>query len=467
MKRVGLIDVSSWRQYAATWRRLCNKRKAPCHRKMPGVRCPSCGETNREGSLFCVRCGQRLPMVDPPGRPSGPGPGLPGPSAPSSGPPAPSASASGAAAAVCPSCGAPNPAAMNFCKMCGAKLQGPSPSKQNLPSALAAVSGQPSSTSLPRPATRPPLVCPQCGGQTPAGYTFCQHCGARLAGASVPPPAPASAPGPTPTPTPASGDASGPHEFGIADTLAVSPTKAKPKQRISPLADTIKDPEQNAFGRLVVILRSGTDGESFALAGEVIDIGRGDANINFADDACLARRHARVERRGEKTFVSPLDTVNGLYARLRAGEKHRVLDGDLLLVGRELLRFEVLDPAERDQAPAVERGVRLFGSPLRAPWGRLLQIVPSGVARDVYHLTQPEVILGREEGDIRFLSDEFMSRRHARLANHNGQFELTDEGSSNGTFVRIRGERELHHGDAIRVGDQVLRYEGIDSRPAS
>ncbi len=373
---------------------------------------------------------------------------------PTSGAPAPSASPTGAAASVCPSCGAPNPAGMNFCKMCGAKLQGTTPSRPNLPSALAAVSGQPSSTSLPRPATRPALICPQCGGQTPAGYTFCQHCGARLPPTPPPPGAP-------------SADASGPGEVGIADTLAVSPTKTKPKARISPLADTVKDPEQNAYGRLVVVLRSGADGESFALAGDVIDVGRKEANISFPDDACLARRHARLERRGEKVFASPLDTVNGLYARLRAGEKHRVLDGDLLLVGREVLRFEVLDPTERDQAAAVERGVRLFGSPLRAPWGRLLQIIPSGVARDVYHLTQPEVILGREDGDIRFLSDEFMSRRHARLANHNGHFELCDEGSSNGTFVRIRGERELHHGDAIRVGDQVLRYEGIVSRPAS
>src|SRR5262249_6718383 len=139
--------------------------------------------------------------------------------------------------------------------------------------------------------------------------------------------------------------------------------------------------------------------------------------------------------------------------RLRAAEKWRLSDGDTVVVGREVLRFEVLDPEERDQAAAVELGVRLFGSPLRSPWGRLRQIVPSGVTRDVYHLSGPEVVLGREDGDIRFLADEFMSRRHARLANHSGHFELTDEGSSNGTFVRLRGERELKSGDSIRVGD--------------
>ena len=336
---------------------------------------------------------------------------------------------------VCPSCGSPNPTGMNFCKMCGAKLSGASASKPNLPSALAAVSGQASSASMPRPTPKPPLICP-------TGYTFCQHCGARLAAASSTP--------------------SG--EVAIADTLAVSAT---PKRQISPMADTMRDAEQNAFGRLVTVLRSGADGDTHALSGEVIDIGRKEGNLTFPNDPFPARRHARIERRGDKVFVSPLDTVNGIYARLRPTEKWKIVDGDLVHVGRELLRFEVLDPEERDQAPAVERGIRLFGSPLRAPWGRLCQIVPSGVTRDVYHLAQPEVILGREEGDIRFLADEFMSRRHARLANHNGHFELSDEGSSNGTFVRLRGERELRSGDAVRIGDQVLRYEGIVSRPAS
>ena len=40
----------------------------------------------------------------------------------------------------------------------------------------------------------------------------------------------------------------------------------------------------------------------------------------------------------------------------------------------------------------------VFGSPPRAPWGRFRQIIVTGVARDVVHLTKPEVVLGREDG---------------------------------------------------------------------
>jgi hypothetical protein len=151
--------------------------------------------------------------------------------------------------------------------------------------------------------------------------------------------------------------------------------------------------------------------------------------------------------------------MNGVYFRLRPGEAHAIVDGDHILIGKEVLRFEVVEPEERAQGTAVQHGVRLFGSPVRSPWGRLRQIVQSGVARDVYHLGAAEVILGREDGDLRFTDDEFMSRRHARISNSDGRFEIADLESSNGTFVRVRGDRALKKGDVFRVGDQLFRFE--------
>ena len=40
-----------------------------------------------------------------------------------------------------------------------------------------------------------------------------------------------------------------------------------------------------------------------------------------------------------------------------------------------------------------------------------------------------------------------------------GSFQLNDLGSRNGTYVRIRGERELAHGDYLFIGQQLLRVE--------
>jgi pSer/pThr/pTyr-binding forkhead associated (FHA) protein len=87
------------------------------------------------------------------------------------------------------------------------------------------------------------------------------------------------------------------------------------------------------------------------------------------------------------------------------------------------------------------------------------QLTVAGTTRDLWHLTRPELVLGREEGDVTFPDDEFMSRRHAALRKSGQRARIEDLGSSNGTFVRVRGERELKPGDVLRMGDQLLRFE--------
>jgi pSer/pThr/pTyr-binding forkhead associated (FHA) protein len=109
--------------------------------------------------------------------------------------------------------------------------------------------------------------------------------------------------------------------------------------------------------------------------------------------------------------------------------------------------------------PLVRHGVSLFGSPPREPYARLVQLVPSGGYRDVRHLIGEETVLGREEGDIVFRDDAFMSRRHAAVTWDGKRAQITDLGSSNGTFVRISGATVLKHGDHVRMGDQLLRVE--------
>jgi len=209
----------------------------------------------------------------------------------------------------------------------------------------------------------------------------------------------------------------------------------------------------------VAVHRNGTDGDVFPLSGDAVDLGRSEGDLTFADDRYLAARHARVERRGAAVVVRPLDAVNGVYVRV--SEPCALESGDQLLLGKEVFRFETLDPEERDPRPSMQHGVMLFGSPPRSPWGRLRQLIVTGTTRDVYHLFKPDVVLGREEGDLRFGDDEFMSRRHAILSHRDGRVQISDLGSSNGTYLRLRGERELKAGDLFRMGDQLLRYEPV------
>jgi len=212
------------------------------------------------------------------------------------------------------------------------------------------------------------------------------------------------------------------------------------------------------WGTAVLVNRDGTDGDRFTLAAEYTVVGRAGADIAFDEDRFLARQHARFERGSDGAIrIHPLDVLNGVFRKAMAPVE--LFDGMVVLVGREVLRFERVENEERAVHPLVRHGVALFGSPPREPWGRLLQIIPTGGHRDIRHLADNEIVLGREEGDIVFRDDAFMSRRHAALTWDGKRAMLTDLGSSNGTFVRLQGPTASKLGDHARVGDQLRRIE--------
>jgi pSer/pThr/pTyr-binding forkhead associated (FHA) protein len=356
----------------------------------------------------------------------------------------------------CPTCGGDNAPGMNFCRLCGSPLGRSAPAP--LPVLPTPVPG-----GRMTPAAAPPEVhtCRRCGGQTQAGFAFCQHCGAMLptspaARAGHTPPIERIADGPAPAVGPTDGRA-------LVHGAAPAPAPSSPSVHI--VANPTPTPPPRAtgerpWGMLYSVRRDGTDGDRHPLTGDWVEIGRqGVTSTDLAfDDRYLAARHARIEQQpGGGCRVVPIDLLNGVYRRVRA--PHVIPSGTQILVGRELLRFELVEDGERDQPPLVRFGVAMFGSPPRSPWGRLVQVLPSGGLRDVRHLLGAEVVLGREEGDIVFRDDEFLSRRHAALKWQGGQCVLEDLKSSNGTFVRLRGPQPIESGDTLRMGDQMFRVE--------
>jgi pSer/pThr/pTyr-binding forkhead associated (FHA) protein len=99
-----------------------------------------------------------------------------------------------------------------------------------------------------------------------------------------------------------------------------------------------------------------------------------------------------------------------------------------------------------------------------------LQVVRSH-GREVAPLDGERVSIGREaSNEIPIPEDKLVSRLHAVLERYASGWALRDLASSNGTFVngeRILGERVLHHGDEIRVGETRLIYSAEDPSGAS
>lgn len=280
------------------------------------------------------------------------------------------------------------------------------------------------------------MKCGRCGNVNGADVLFCQYCGTRLAGDKLP------------------------AATAVAPALAPVPSTRATDRMIdsgpNPMAAAARVAQQSVGFKLVVVHRDGTDGITYNLLGDQIDIGRTEGDLLF-EDPHLAPRHARISASLTGRVLTPLETRNGVYVRLRGSVD--LQDGDHILIGKQVLRFELLTDVERNLRPAVEHGVVVFGTPVRPPWARIRQVTPAAVTRDVFHLTRPEVIMGRESGDVVFSDDEFMSRRHVQVAFRNGRGHLEDLGSSNGTFLRLRGPHGLSAGDLIRMGDELLRFE--------
>lgn len=317
------------------------------------------------------------------------------------------------------------------------------------------------------------MECPRCGLSNTEAARFCPGCGNALS----------SAPGSLHTERPplvsntlASSDRSemGPPVPRPAPPLArpapsMTPDAFELVQRPEPMWTSTPDmtaqarsPRPAAGGgavaHLAVISQDGSTGQTYWVERGSVDIGREEGDIRLVSDRFVSPRHARVHSRGATFYLRDLGSLNGVFLRVRESEALR--DADQILLGSEVLRFGLVTDAEQGLGPANERGTDVYGSPARPRYAWLSERTVEGVDRNVFYISADETVIGREFGDLVFTADSFMSRRHAAIRRDPtaGTFALRDLGSSNGTYLAIRGEVELREGDHLRVGQHLFRF---------
>ena len=150
------------------------------------------------------------------------------------------------------------------------------------------------------------LHCPECGFVNDESANYCQKCGAYLH------------PGEE-------------AEDSTTMTYAIDETgELKP-------VDLDEVTSQGAA--LVIRAGGGRVGESFALSGDRLSIGRRpDADI-FLDDVTVSRDHALLIRRADGYHLDDCGSLNGTYVNRRRVESVRLEDGDELQIGKYTLSF--------------------------------------------------------------------------------------------------------------------------------
>jgi pSer/pThr/pTyr-binding forkhead associated (FHA) protein len=90
---------------------------------------------------------------------------------------------------------------------------------------------------------------------------------------------------------------------------------------------------------LVIRSGGGRAGESFAIEGERMTIGRSPDAAVFLDDVTVSRNHALLVKRRDGLYIDDLGSLNGTYVNRRRIESHKLASGDDLQVGKYKLTY--------------------------------------------------------------------------------------------------------------------------------
>lgn len=210
--------------------------------------------------------------------------------------------------------------------------------------------------------------------------------------------------------------------------------------------------------KLILIRGDGNDGTTYPLETPDVSLGRTTADIAFPDDPALSPMHCTFSLLGDTLYVRDEGSTNGVFLRVHA--PNALSDGQLFLCGEQVFRFE------RYKAIPVtigEDGAVFGGTPV-SPWRfRVVQLLSGGHTGLAFCARKRSMTIGREDCDINFYQDPYISHYHSRLEERGGQFILTDLDSRNGTFVRIAEQVALQPGDHLFIGRQLLRIDDGDA----
>jgi hypothetical protein len=149
------------------------------------------------------------------------------------------------------------------------------------------------------------LHCTECGFVNSEGANYCQRCGALLERAESGDPVTAT--------------------YRIDEAGELVPIDLEKVTAAGPA--------------LVIRAGGGRVGESFAVEGERMSIGRRPDSEVFLDDVTVSRDHALLIHRNDHWYLDDCGSLNGTYVNRSRIESHRLEEGDEVQIGKYKLTF--------------------------------------------------------------------------------------------------------------------------------
>ncbi len=202
---------------------------------------------------------------------------------------------------------------------------------------------------------------------------------------------------------------------------------------------------------LTALRADGSEAGTFIVPTATFVVGRDVGGI-FAGDSYLSPKHATMRRDGPRLLIKDEGSLNGVYKKLARDVPVELKPNDVFRIGQEIIKFEALTPE-----PASPDGVERLGSPSKGYVGRIALVIGRDTTGNAFPIPDAGIHLGRERGDVLFPEDGYVSGLHCRLSWEGNKLFMTDLGSSNGSFIRLKEETDVKTGDVLLMGQQLFR----------
>ena len=308
-------------------------------------------------------------------------------------------------------------------------------------------------------------------------------------------------------------------QVGAQELLVTDPRRSGSTQFVSTadLARMVGAPKAGAAPRAATAASGGrlvclTDGREYSIGSEAIVFGREAGCDIVIPNKDVSRRHAEILATPQG-YVLVDSSTNGTFVNGERIEGQRILArADVIRIGDHDFRFyaDAAPPPSAEPAAPMHPPTPQFieqtpfppppASPPTPPAGasaRLSETMhgiavgglppqavtprPSSSAGSLasfllrtgqlkgkrLHVRVPVVNIGRAEYNDLVIPDDSVSTMHAKLQRREHVWVLTDNGSTNGTFVdgeRVSGEALLGPGASVRFGEVSALFEPTDDQ---